>query len=347
MTIVLQILVTIVILSVLVTVHELGHYTAGRLLGFTITEFAVGMGPKVWGFKKKGIEYNLRAFPIGGMCQFYGEDDGVSDARCFNAQKAWKRAIVLAAGPVMNFVLAFLIAIGMYMGWGTYDISQVEVLGVNENGAAMEAGLEIGDRILRVNGEAVEGIDSLSVLIDKAEGEIDLEVRRGKETLNLYMTPYYDEAEGRKLVGITIGNPRVPNDFFTAVKNGAGYCWDMAGIVFESFGMLFRGEAGVEDLSGVVGVTRVVGLAISYGWDVVVGMAVMISVNLGVMNLLPIPALDGGRLLFVLIEWIRGKPVPPEKEGLVHGIGFILLMVLMVVLVIKDVWQWIAGVPLM
>lgn len=347
MTVVLQILVTILMLSVLVTVHELGHYTAGRLLGFSIVEFAVGMGPKVCGFKKKGIEYNLRAFPIGGMCQFYGEDDGVTDARCFNAQKPWKRAIVIAAGPIMNFVLAFVIGIGMYMGWGTYDPTQVEVVGVNEGGAAMEAGLEVGDRLLVVNGQQVEGADSLSALIDEAEGEIALEVRRGKETVTLHMTPFYDETEGRKLVGITISNPRVPNGFFMAVKNSAAYCWDMAGVIFESFKMLFSGEAGVEDLSGVVGVTRVVGLAMSYGWDVVVGMAIMISVNLGIVNLLPIPALDGGRLLFILIEWVRGKPVPPEKEGLVHGIGFILLMLLMVGLIIKDVWQWIAGVPLM
>ena len=111
MSIVLQILVTLLVLSVLVMVHELGHYTAGRLLGFTITEFALGMGPRVCGFKKNGTEYNLRAFPIGGMCQFFGEDAGVSDPRCFNAQKPWKRAIVIAAGPVMNFVLALVVAV--------------------------------------------------------------------------------------------------------------------------------------------------------------------------------------------------------------------------------------------
>lgn len=347
MTIVLQILVTLVMLSVLVTVHELGHYTAGRLLGFTITEFAVGMGPRVCGFKKKGIAYNLRAFPIGGMCQFYGEDDGVHDPRCFNAQKVWKRAIVIVSGPLMNFVLAFILGIGMYMVWGTYDATQVEVKALSEGGAAMAAGMEEGDRILTVNGEEVVGVDSLTALIDAAEGEIELEVRRDRETVTLHMSPVYDEAEGRKLVGITIVTPRVPNDFFTAVKNSAAYCWKMTGLIFESFGMLFSGEAGVEDLSGVVGVTRVVGVAMSYGWDVVMGMAIMISVNLGIVNLLPIPALDGGRLLFILIEWVRGKPVPPEKEGLIHGIGLILLMLLMVVLVVKDVWQWIAGTPLM
>lgn len=347
MTIVLQILVTLIMLSVLVTVHELGHYTAGRLLGFTITEFAVGMGPRVCGFRKNGIAYNLRALPIGGMCQFYGEDDGVKDPRCFNAQKVWKRAIVIASGPIMNFVLAFILGIGMYMIWGTYDATQVEVLAVSEGGGAMAAGIEVGDRILTVNGEKVEGVSSLSALLDEAEGEAVLEVRRGKETLTLYITPAYDEAEGRKMVGITIATPRVPNDFFTAVKNSAVYCWDMTGLIFQSIGMLFSGEAGVEDLSGVVGVTRVVGVAMSYGWDVVVGMAIMISVNLGIVNLLPIPALDGGRLLFIVIEWVRGKPVPPEKEGLIHGIGLILLMLLMIVLVVKDVWQWIAGTPLM
>ena len=112
-----RILEALLLLSVLVMIHELGHYTAGRLLGFTILEYAIGMGPKVVGFKKNGIEYNLRALPLGGMCRFYGEDDGVKDERCFNAQKPWKRFIVILAGPVMNFVLAFVLAMILLLGW--------------------------------------------------------------------------------------------------------------------------------------------------------------------------------------------------------------------------------------
>lgn len=121
----------------------------------------------------------------------------------------------------------------------------------------------------------------------------------------------------------------------------------MAGVIFKSFGMFFTGEAGFQDMSGVVGVTRVVGQVMAHGADMVVALSVLISVNLGIMNLLPIPALDGGRLMFILIEWVRGKPVPPEKEGIVHLVGFVLLMVFMVALVVKDVWQWINGVGML
>ena len=122
-----RIIEALLLLSVLVMIHELGHYTAGRLLGFTILEYAVGMGPKLLGFKKNGIEYNLRALPLGGMCRFYGEDEGVADERCFNAQKPWKRFIVILSGPLMNFVLAFVLAVVLILGWGVADESKVFV----------------------------------------------------------------------------------------------------------------------------------------------------------------------------------------------------------------------------
>lgn len=347
MSIVLQILVTLLVLSVLVMVHELGHYTAGRLLGFTITEFALGMGPRVCGFKKNGTEYNLRVFPIGGMCQFFGEDAGVSDPRCFNAQKPWKRAIVIAAGPVMNFVLAFVLAMVMYMGWGTYDGTKVEIREVFPDSPAMEAGLEAGDMVLSAAGVQVNSIESLTEQVDAAQGEIELEVRRGRKTLIFTLAPRLDAESGRKLLGLSIGVPRIRDSFFEAVAHSASYCWEMAGVIFKSFGMFFTGEAGFQDMSGMVGVTRMVGQVMAYGADMVVALSVFISVNLGIMNLLPIPALDGGRLMFILIEWVRGKPVPPEKEGIVHLVGFVLLMVLMVALVVKDVWQWINGVGML
>lgn len=344
MSLLIQILVTVLVLSVLVFFHELGHYTAGRLLNFTITEFALGMGPKLIGFKRKDIEYNLRAFPIGGMCAFHGEDGEVKDPRCFNAHKPWKRAIVILSGPVMNFVLAFVLGIIMFMGWGVYDTDKTQVYTVNPDSAAAESGIQEGDIITAVDGVPVEGVDSFTSLVDSCHETASISILRGGEELILRVTPRYSSENDRRLIGVTVSNPRVKSGLFLAIKQSAEYGTEMAGVIFRSLGMLFTGEMGVRDMSGVVGVTRVVGEAMSYGVDMVMALALMISVNLGIVNLMPIPALDGGRLLFIVVEWIRGKPIPPEKEGVVHVIGFILLMVLMVFLVIKDVYQWVAGV---
>ena len=164
-----RIIEALLLLSVLVMIHELGHYTAGRLLGFTILEYAVGMGPKLLGFKKNGIEYNLRALPLGGMCRFYGEDDGVAEERCFNAQKAWKRFIVILAGPLMNFVLAFLIAIALLLGWGVADESKVVIQSVNDSSPAQVAGLLPGDTFVSVDGKTVVGFDGLTAAVTAAD----------------------------------------------------------------------------------------------------------------------------------------------------------------------------------
>jgi len=340
----IHILEALLVLSFLVMFHELGHYAAGRLLGFTILEYAVGMGPKLVGFKKNGIEYNLRALPLGGMCRFYGEDDGVKDPRCFNAQRPWKRFIVILAGPLMNFVLAFLIAVALLLGWGVADESKVVVQMVNENSPAQAAGLLPGDTFLTVDGAAVAGFDGLTQAVAAADSDhMEVKILRAGEERTLTLSNLYNAEADANLMGVTIayGTRRVGLLF--AVKEGAAYCREMAGLVFKSLGMLFSGEAGLKDMAGPVGVIQILGQAADSGWYYVLSLCVMLSVNLGIVNLFPIPALDGGRLLFILIEWVRGKPVPPEKEGLVHVIGFGLLMILVVVITFNDVLRLIRG----
>lgn len=340
----IEILVTLIVLSVLVVGHELGHYTAGRLLGFDILEFAVGMGPRLCGFKKNGIDYDLRLFPIGGMCRFAGEDETPSGEGSFRAKAAWKRAIVVFSGPFMNFVLAFLIAMVLYMGWGTYAEDRVQVLSVNENSPAAFAGVLPGDELVSINGAAIDSFDALREGLDASSPDnAVLSVLRDGETRELQLTGLYDETEQKPMLGVTITYPLVPDGFSDAVSHSLSYCWEMGTIVFKSLGMLFTGEAGLKDMSGVVGVTRIVGQAVSYGWESLLSLCVMLSMNLGIMNLLPIPALDGGRLLFILVEMVRGKPVPPEKEGLVHFIGLVLLLSLMIYLVIHDITVWVGA----
>ena len=339
-----RILEALLLLSVLVMIHELGHYTAGRLLGFTIVEYAVGMGPKLVGFKKKGIEYNIRALPLGGMCRFYGEDDGVINDRCFNAQKPWKRFIVILAGPVMNFVLAFVLAMILVLGWGVADESKVLIAGVYEDSPAQAAGLLPDDQFLAVDGKAVDSFETLTDAVKTAEpGRMEVVVLRDGQEQTLILQDLYNAETGANFMGVTLvyGIKRVGP--FRAMREAAAGCWEYAGLVFESLRMLFSGEAGLKDVAGPVGIVTLLGEATQSGWYTVLSLCTLLSVNLGLFNLFPIPALDGGRLLFILIEWVRGKPVPPEKEGMVHLVGFGLLMILVVVVTFNDVLRLIRG----
>ena len=340
----IQIIEALLLLSVLVMIHELGHYTAGRLLGFTILEYAIGMGPKLVGFKKNGIEYNLRALPLGGMCRFYGEDDGVVNERCFNAQKAWKRFIVILAGPLMNFVLAFVLALILILGWGVADETKVVVQAVTENGPAEAAGLEVGDTFLAIDGQPVESLEGLTDAVHRADSDhmVAVVLRDGTEK-TLVFTNLFNEEKGGNFMDISISNGIKKVGLGFAIRESAAYCWEMAGLVFKSLGMLLSGEAKLKDLAGPVGIVQILGQAAGSGWYTVLSLCVMLSVNLGIVNLFPIPALDGGRLMFILVEWIRGKPVPPEKEGLIHLIGFGLLLILVVVITFNDILRIIRG----
>lgn len=341
---VVRILEALLLLSVLVMIHELGHYTAGRLLGFTILEYAVGMGPKLVGFTRKGIEYNIRALPLGGMCRFYGEDDGVINERCFNAQKAWKRFIVILSGPLMNFVLAFVLAMILILGWGVADDSKVFIAGVNEGSPAQAAGMLPEDQVLSVDGKAVDSFESIIGAVAAADaGRMEVTVLRDGQEQTLILRDIYNAETGANFMGVTLGYGVKKVGPFYAMKESAAVCWEYAGLVFKSIGMLFSGEAGIKDMAGPVGIVQLLGEATRSGWYTVLNLCTLLSVNLGVFNLFPIPALDGGRLLFILIEWVRGKPVPPEKEGVVHLVGFGLLMILVVVVTFNDVLRLIRG----
>ena len=340
----LRIIEALLLLSVLVMIHELGHYTAGRLLGFSILEYAIGMGPKIVGFKKNGIEYNLRALPLGGMCRFYGEDDGVKDERCFNAQKAWKRFIVILAGPVMNFVLAFVLAVILLLGWGVADESQIFVLGVGESTPAQAAGLQEGDQFLTVDGQKVESYEALTGAVAAADAQhMEVVVLRDGQEETLILSDLYNAENGANFMGVTLAYGIKKVGLGYALKEGAATCWEMAGLVFKSLGMLITREATLKDMAGPVGIVQLLGQAAESGWYTVLNLCTLLSVNLGVFNLFPIPGLDGGRIFFILIEWVRGKPVPPEKEGMVHLVGLGLLLILVAVVTFNDVLRLIRG----
>lgn len=344
MTTFLSILAALLVLSVFVVVHELGHFVAGRLLGFTVLEFAVGMGPAILKKEKNGITYSLRAFPIGGMCRFYGEDEEAKDGRSFASHPVWKRIIVVAAGPVMNILTAILFAVVSLMSYGVYvDVPTVQELS-SETAPAAVAGIEPGDVLYAINGDVIESYEETSELILGASGaEMTITVQRDGKLVDLIVRDFYNEAEGRNLIGITYGYGRERYGLFKAIGSSFRYVWDIFVEMARFIGSIFTQGVKAGDVVGPVGTVTIIGQAVRTGFETVLYLAVLISVNLAFMNLLPLPALDGGRLVFLVIEAIRRKPVPPEKEGMVHFAGLVLLMLLMVYLTVSDVRGLVNG----
>lgn len=335
----MYVILALLVLGLLITGHEAGHFLAARACGIEVQEFAMGMGPVLLRrTSKRGTTFSLRLLPIGGFCQFYGEDEEVTDSRSFNRHPVWKRAITVASGPLMNFLIAFLVLV-LYMSAMGVPVVVPRVAAVEEN--AQAAGLMVGDVLLAVNGETIETTDDVTRAIAASQGgEIVLGIERGGEAMSLAVTPFYDEAESRYRVGFTFATERVRVSIPESVPFSISYNAESATLILDALrNMLFKGE-GVEDVTGPVGTVYVIQEVTQQGGiDVYLELIAMISVNLGVMNLLPIPGLDGSRLLFLLVEAVRRKPVRRELEGGIHFAGFCLLMGLMLVLTYKDIVQ--------
>ena len=345
---ILYVLLAIVMLGVIVTVHEFGHYCVGRLCGLGIGEFSVGFGPRLLGWERKGIKYSLRAIPLGGYCAFVGEDERNDDPRAMNNQPVWKRFLTVLAGPFMNFVLAFVICAIMLSGYfiaETYPVVDEVMAGM----PAEAAGLQAGDRILEVNGVALTndtagtGLMISTIQSGDLTQPIRLVVERDGARVPFEMTAVPVESDGstRYQIGIVFSS-RTYN-FFEAIKGAGAYMADTTSQMLESLkNLIFKGE-GLEDTAGTVGIIAVVSQRAREGVYMVLWLIFIISLNLGIMNLLPIPALDGGRLLFLIVEMIRRKPIPPEKEGMVHAAGMILILGLFVVLTYHDIVRLVTG----
>lgn len=346
----LYILLAIVMLGFIVTVHEFGHYTVGRLCGIGIVEFSVGFGPRLLGWERKGIKYSLRAIPLGGYCAFVGEDDRSDDPRAMSNQPVWKRFLTVVSGPLMNFVLAFVVCaimLNAYFIAETYPI--VDQLMADM--PAEQAGLLPGDRIVEVNGVALTNDTAgVSLMLSTMQAgdmtrPIDLVIDRDGQRVEYAITaaPVTDEngQVTRYQIGIVFSSRTFT--FFESIREAGGYMLETTGMMLESLkNLIFKGE-GLEDTAGTVGIIAVVAQQAREGAYMVLWLMYIISLNLGIMNLLPIPALDGGRLLFLIVEAIRRKPIPPEKEGLVHGIGMVLLLGLFVVLTFHDIVKLLHG----
>lgn len=351
----MKIIVALIIFGFLVLFHELGHFTAARICGVKVLEFAVGMGPKLWSVRPKETTYSLRILPIGGFCSMLGEDqEGTENLEgSFQSKSAWQRFFVIAMGPIFNFLLAFLLALFVI---GNAGVDLPVLTGVETGYPAEEAGLQAGDTILSVNGKHIDFMRELTeILYYHPADQIVLTVSRGAdgaEEKTVTLTPRYDESSGRYLIGIQYSSGRTPAGGAASLIYYAAQevRWTIESTI-SGLSMMIRGALSPDDLTGPVGIVSVIGNTVEeteqYGLLVVLlnlaDLALLISANLGVMNLLPLPALDGGRLVFCLIEILFRRPVNRNVEGYIHFAGFVLLMILMVFIMFHDIWR-LAGV---
>ena len=341
----------IIIFGVVVIAHEFGHFLLAKANGIHVVEFAVGMGPSLFSVKKGGTKYSIKLFPIGGACMFEGEDglaekEGEPGEGSFLKAGVWGRISTVAAGPIFNFILAFIIAFIMVNMADIIAIRDPVATQVVEGGGAEAAGIQDGDRIISIGGERIRLYQEISLYMQASYrgGELEVVYERNGERHTAMVTPQLDQASGIYMLGVANSDFVTPKGFETF-----RYAWyEMRYSVkatYKSLGMLFGGRVTRQEVAGPVGIAvNVVGktydAAKEYGWESVLlsmlNITLMLSVNLGILNLLPIPALDGGRLVFLLIEVIRGKPIPPEKEGMVHFVGLMFFMVLMVIIFFND-----------
>jgi len=349
------ILLAILLLAILITVHEFGHFMAARAMKIEVREFAIGMGPKLVGWKSRKYEtaFSVRAIPIGGYCAFYGEDDPTGkskdDPRAFPKQNVWKRLFVILMGPMMNFVLAFVVATVFYWVSGISIATGIDpyISEVMAAGPAYTAGMQAGDRVTEINGKnMLDGTMEtlLDTLQDWKEGDepLQMTVKRGDETLHMEMSPVWDEAEKKMRIGVTIGGTYRTEKQAVSFLDGFRYSWDLcvnaSGAILGALKDLVTTGKGLDEASGPVGIVSIVSSEVKEGgFSAFTQLLVLISINLGLMNLLPIPGLDGSRLVFGLIEVIRRKPVPPEKEAMVHLVGMVVLFGLMIFFTFKDI----------
>ena len=410
------VLLAFVVLMFMVMIHETGHYTAGKILGFQINEFSIGMGPKIFSKKKKNGEvFSLRLLPLGGFCAFEGEDEDKDNPRAFNNQKPWKRLIVLFSGAFFNFVSAILIAI---IAFSCYGDTVAKISTVYDYAPEQNQQLQSGDVIYKINGKRVFVLDNISrymsdkemtftvlrpngdgkydtvelrgvkkhefvsALVSKIDFEVapvdgrELQVKdtiyklngvslsqkgdfalqlnaavaAGLETCTVTVSDgekTYDYAVPTSVlagssfaiaesaysgVGMSIHYEKYRFGFGESLLRAVPYCGEVGMLVLRTLGGLITGVVGIDQVGGPITTISMTSQIVATGFGNVLALIVLISVNLAVFNLLPVPALDGCRMVFVIIEWIAGKPVNRKVEAWINGVGLVLLIILMVVI---------------
>lgn len=331
------VIIAIIMFLLLVTIHEFGHFIVAKLSGIKVNEFAVGMGPAIYSKEKGETLYSLRILPIGGYCAMEGEDESSSDPRSYDNAPAFKRFLTILAGPFMNLLLAAIIFSVVIFNTGT---ASTKVGGFSENSKAKEAGIEIGDQILKVNDENITEFADISKVLakfyEKNDKDLPVEVlvKRNDEEKSFTVKPYFEK--NTAFLGVSSKLRDV--GFFESIGLGFKEMNKNVKMIFSILGNLFTGKLSVKALSGPVGVVKEIGNQANNGLMNLLYFLAYISVNLGVFNLIPFPALDGSKLVTNLYEMITKKKVNKKIEEKVTIVGFVILLGLILLVTIKDVF---------
>ncbi|MDD6307926.1 MAG: RIP metalloprotease RseP [Clostridia bacterium] len=334
------ILLGILLFGLLILVHEWGHFITAKQFDIKIHAFAIGMGPAIWKKQKGEVEYSLRALPIGGYVKLEGEDGESEDPRAFGKKPPLARIAVLLAGAAMNILVGFIIFVILFSMLTEISVPVIDKVMADTPAAA--SGLMPGDKIVRINGSTVHIQNDVSLSLMKSAGEtMQVVIKRAGETKEIQLTPQKLD-DGRFVIGfLPKGEKMTPG---LVVKTAFYNTFFVVKLVYYSLGEMISGHVQLQDMSGPVGIVNEMSTMAKSSMPIenMLNLMGLIAVNLGVMNLLPLPALDGGRIFFILVELIRRKPIRPEHEGLVHAIGFVLLLALMAVVTFSDITKLFA-----
>lgn len=332
-------LAALIVFGVLITVHELGHFAAAKLVGMQVDEFAIGFGPKLYQTEKKGTVYTLRALPLGGFNRIAGMEPGEENVENgFHTKPLWARMVVILAGVTMNFLLPLLLFFGIFFFHGTETPVNEPVLGrVMDHQPASDAGLMKGDRIISINGTKLSAWTDVSTLIQEAGSKKStLVIQRGGKTLEKTLIPQFDQEAGRYLIGVMPTLEKRPLGLSESVRYAVLTEGRIMKGMVDGLRQILTGKAGV-NVAGPIGVAQMAGSVAQEGMIPFLTFIAFLSLNLGILNLIPIPALDGGQFLILAVEGILRHPLPPKAKERVQLVGVALILGLTIYATISDI----------
>ena len=345
MTVLFNILLFVIILTIIVSIHEFGHFIWAKIAGVYVYEFAIGMGPKIWSKQYGETVYSIRAIPFGGFCQLAGEDldedddNKVPKNKRLQNKTAWQRFLIMVFGPLNNFILAVILLFFIALIWGGTTMNPI-ITEVEKDSAVEKVGLQVGDKIIEINDQKVTTSDDISLflaLTNPKEKTNIVVLRDGKEKeFNVKPKKIKEKDKVSYRYGLGIAQKKTKG-----LGNAFVYTWKKTGSIFKQMFItvkeLFTGGVKVSQLSGPVGIYSIVGEQAKSGFANILYLVAFLSINVGFINLLPIPAFDGGHILFIIIEMIKGSPVKPEIENKIHTIFLMLLLGLMLFVTLNDI----------
>lgn len=339
---VLTILIALLVFGVIVLIHEFGHYIVAKKSGIKVEEFAIGMGPKLMSKQYGETVYSIRALPLGGFCKMLGEDAESEDNRAFTNKSVGTRMAVIGAGPFMNLLLAFIIILWFIISGG---YATTNVIQVYPDTPAEEADFKQGDKVLSIDGDKINIKQEISYILSETKDRpVEVVILRDGNKITKDIKPMLDSETKQWILGLGFEAKKGTENILESITQSFWNVIFLVKLVIVGFFKIITGQIDKSQIAGPVGVIQMIGQSYEVGLKTSIIMAIqnvmylaaLISANLGVMNLLPIPALDGGRLVFLIVEGLRGKPIDVEKEGFIHFVGFVLLMALMVFILYND-----------